>query len=53
MEKFIQLHIHFYAGVTLAGFQGDPIDNIGIPSNIEEESPLLDESMFDDLEGDK
>ena len=51
MEQFVQLHNHFYAGVTLAGFEGDPIDNIEIPSNIMDDDPLQDESMFDDLPG--
>ena len=51
MERFVELHNHFYAGVTLAGFEGDPIDNIELPNTTEEESdPLLDETIFDGLE---
>ena len=52
MERFMELHNHFYAGVTLAGFEGDPIDNIALPGDTEEEgNPLLDETIFDDLQG--
>ena len=52
MEEFMLYHNKFYAGVTLEGFEGKPIDPIEIPLDDEEvEDPEeIDGGIFENLE---